>query len=75
MSTSITESRKAWSANELATAYGFSLGFVRKQIALGVLPAKKIGRRVIVLDVDLEVFLAQHSLATDTTDRAPGGTQ
>jgi len=66
MSASITR-RKAWSAGELATAYGFSLAFVRKQIALGALPAKKIGRRVIVLDTDLQAFLLHHSLGVSST--------
>lgn len=62
MSIRVTATREAWSAPELAVAYGLSVGFVRKQIRTGTLPAKKIGRRVIVLDEDLRNFLIRHSL-------------
>lgn len=51
--------RKAWSPAELAAAYGFSVGFVRKQIRIGALPAKKIGERVIIINEDWERFLAK----------------
>ena len=62
MSTNITHQRRAWSVTELAAAYGFSVGFVRKQIRIGALPAKKIGERVIVLDDEWKAYLSRASL-------------
>ena len=61
-SKNVTNRRKAWSASEIAIAYGFSLGFVRKLIYSGTLAAKKVGRRVIVLDDDFQRFLAECSV-------------
>lgn len=54
--TSITN-RSAWSVSEIAQATGVSIGFVRKQIHAGALSARKLGRRVVVLDEDLRAWL------------------
>lgn len=62
MATSITERRRAFSVAELSASYGLSVGFLRQHIRGGTLPAKKVGRRVIVLASDFEQFLNRASL-------------
>jgi hypothetical protein len=54
--TSITK-RRAWSVGELSKSHGLSDGFLRKKIREGALRARKLGRRVIVLDDDWRAFL------------------
>lgn len=54
--TSVTK-RLAWGLAELAEALGVSLGFLRKEITRGSLKARKVGRRVLVLDRDLKKYL------------------
>ena len=53
--------RMAWSPAEVAKATGFSLGFVRKEIAKGALLATRCGRRLIVTDAELQRYLAEGS--------------
>ena len=55
--TSVTNCRLGWSLTELAPAIGLSRAFLRKEVRRGVLPAKKFGRRIIVLDKDLQRYL------------------
>lgn len=54
-STSITK-RRAWSIPEACAIYGVSKGFLRQRIRDGHLPARKVGRRVLILDADLVNF-------------------
>lgn len=61
MTKDITMKRVAWSLTEISEATGLSLGFLRKDVRRGVLPVKKFGRRVLVLDNDLQGYLAQGS--------------
>jgi excisionase family DNA binding protein len=49
--------RSAWSVSEISRSTGLSDGFLRKQIKLGSLRARKLGRRVLVLDRDLHIYL------------------
>jgi len=54
---SVTDRRLAWALAELAPALRVSLGFLRKEIRRGSLKARKLGRRVVVLDEDLKRYL------------------
>jgi excisionase family DNA binding protein len=58
--TSVT-CRMAWSVYEVALYTGLSPGFIRKQIRDGKLHAKKVGRRILVLDSDLYKYLQQEA--------------
>jgi excisionase family DNA binding protein len=51
--------RLAWSVAAIEEATGLSQPFIRHKINLGELPAKRVGRRVLVMDDDLRAFLAQ----------------
>jgi hypothetical protein len=57
MATKSSVTRSAWSISEISLSTGLSGGFLRKQIKLGSLRARKLGRRVVVLDKDLHRFL------------------
>jgi excisionase family DNA binding protein len=56
MVTNVTH-RIAWSIAEIAGLTGLSIGFIRKEISAGNLAAQKKGRRVLVLDNDLQDYL------------------
>jgi predicted HTH domain antitoxin len=56
-----TPSRKAWSLAEISEAVGLSLGYLRNEVRAKRLPVRHFGRRVVVLDEDLQNFLAQGS--------------
>jgi excisionase family DNA binding protein len=49
----------AWSLPELSAALGLSIGFLRKEVRRGVLRTTRVGRRVIVLEADLQKFLGR----------------
>jgi excisionase family DNA binding protein len=53
----VTQGRLAWSIAEIANSTGLSIGFVRKEIRAGRLVARRAGRRVLVLDRDLQLYL------------------
>jgi excisionase family DNA binding protein len=61
MQANVTTQRVAWSLQEVSEATGLSLGFLRKDMRRGVLRVKRFGRRVLVLDEDLKVYLSQGS--------------
>jgi len=46
-----------FSVKEICQHYGLSKGFVMKQIREGKLGARRLGRRLIVLDEDLRMYL------------------
>jgi hypothetical protein len=50
---SITQ-RRAWNVAELADRYGVSKGFIRQR--LRELNARRVGRRVLILDEDAKAF-------------------
>lgn len=53
-------SKCAYSVKEICNRWGISKGLLLKEIKMGKLRAKRIGRRrLIVFDVDLELYLAQ----------------
>ena len=47
----------AWSLIEISKQTGLSVSFLRKEIRAGRLPIKRFGRRVLVLDADLNAYL------------------
>jgi len=53
----ITTGKKAHSVKEAAKQFDASVPFVRNEIRNGNLKAKKIGRKVVVLDTDLQRYL------------------
>ena len=61
MEAKVTSQRVAWSLNEIAKSTGLSIGFLRNEVRSTRLPAKKFGRRVLVLEEDLRRYLSQGS--------------
>ncbi len=55
----VTNERLAWSVPEICASLPLSQGFIRKEIKSGALKARRIGRRVIVLDQDLRTYLLE----------------
>lgn len=51
--------RLTWSVADIAEGTGLSQPFIRLKIHTGELRAKRVGRRVLVMDEDLRAFLAQ----------------
>lgn len=49
--------RRAWSIPEICVTLNVSRGFVHGQIRQGLLRARKLGRRVVILNEDLEDYL------------------
>ena len=61
-STSVTQSqRRTWSVQEIANITGLSKNFLRYEIRRENLPVRKFGRRVMVLNKDLEFYLENGS--------------
>jgi hypothetical protein len=54
-------SRAAWSLAEISHRTGLSIGYLRNEQRAGRLPVKRFGRRILVLDGDLQKYLAQGS--------------
>ena len=50
-------SKKAWSVKSAAEQFDASVPFVRNEIREGNLRAKKIGRKVVIMDSDLQEYL------------------
>jgi len=57
-----SSSKLAWGLAEIAKHTGLSISFLRKEIRAGRLPIKRFGRRVLVLDADLNTYLSQSNL-------------
>ena len=56
--TSVTkEERRAWSIAEVAARLGVSRNFVLAQISRGLLRARRLGRRVVILTEDVDAYL------------------
>ncbi|MDQ3259074.1 MAG: helix-turn-helix domain-containing protein [Acidobacteriota bacterium] len=53
--------RKAWSLADIAEQTGLSVGFLRNEVRATRLPVRKFGRRVLVLDSDLQRYLDEGS--------------
>ena len=61
MNESVTKEKLAWSLGEISKQTGLSLGYLRNEVRAARLPVRKFGRRVLVLDNDLRVYLARGS--------------
>lgn len=48
----------AWGLAEIAESTGLSLAFLRNEVRRKALPVKRFGRRVLVLDEDLKLYLS-----------------
>jgi hypothetical protein len=59
MQEGVTSKRIAWSLAEIALSTGLSISFLRKEAKRGTLQIKKFGRRVLVLNEDLENYLSR----------------
>lgn len=57
-----TNARLAWGVAEISASTGLSAGFVRHEIKSGRLQARRVGRRVLVLDADLRRYLEDQML-------------
>jgi excisionase family DNA binding protein len=53
----IKNSQRAYSVKSAAAQFDASIPFVRQQIRLGKLKAKKCGRKVLILATDLQNYL------------------
>ena len=52
------EERLAWSIAETCKKLGFSRNFLLDQIRQGLLPARRLGRRrIVILNEDLDAYL------------------
>ena len=60
--------RVAWSLAEISGLTGLSVGYLRNEQRAGRLPIKKFGRRVVVLDHDLQVYLERGSQKKPESD-------
>jgi hypothetical protein len=56
-----TSRRAAWSLAEISGLTGLSVGYLRNEQRSGRLPVKRFGRRVVVLDKDLQLYLSNGS--------------
>jgi hypothetical protein len=56
-----TSPRAAWSLAEISGLTGLSVGYLRNEQRSGRLPVKRFGRRVVVLDKDLQLYLSNGS--------------
>ncbi len=57
-STKVTSiERRAWSITEACMKVGVSRNFMLDQIRRGVLRARRLGRRIVILNEDLDAYL------------------
>lgn len=59
--TQTQNARIAWSIADISKLTGLSPGFLRNEQRAGRLPIKRFGRRILVLDQDLQNYLSQGS--------------
>ena len=52
-----TKPRLSWALAEVSQLTGLSVGFLRNDVRSGRLPIRRFGRRIVVLDQDLEHYL------------------
>ncbi len=60
--------RVAWSLAEIHKSTGLSMGYLRNEVRRGALPVKRFGRRVLVLNTDLQSYLATGSPAISSEE-------
>ncbi|MDQ4121965.1 MAG: hypothetical protein M3209_11020 [Acidobacteriota bacterium] len=57
----LQKQRLAWSLFDIHDLTGLSVNFLRYEVRRGNLKTRKFGRRVLVLDTDLQNYLEQGS--------------
>jgi hypothetical protein len=57
--------RIAWGLHDIAKATGLSMAFLRNEVRAGRLVVRRFGRRVLVKNEDLELYLERGSPPTD----------
>ena len=68
METKTNTARAAWSLAEISDLTGLSIGYLRNEQRAGRLPVKKFGRRVLVLDHELQLYLERGSESQPDSD-------
>ena len=58
----VLANRRSRSVSETSDILGVSPNFLKKQIREGLLRARRLGRRVVILNEDLEAYLARAEL-------------
>jgi excisionase family DNA binding protein len=61
METYSTSQRLAWGLKEVSELTSLSVGFLRNEVRAGRLPIRRFGRRVLVRNEDLRVYLSRGS--------------
>jgi hypothetical protein len=56
-----TLQRLAWGLSDISGSTGLSVAFLRAEVRAGRLPVRRFGRRVLVRDEDLKVYLLHGS--------------
>lgn len=59
-----SQKRIAWSLADIAKATGLSVGFLRNEVRAERLPVRRFGRRLLVRDDDLQMYLLTGSRHT-----------
>lgn len=62
MTTRANVTRKGWSLDELALTFGVNKRFRAQEVNAGRLHAKRLGRRIVVVDEDLQAFLSRRNV-------------
>jgi excisionase family DNA binding protein len=57
----LTSQRLSWGLAEISESTGLSVAFLRNEVRAGRLPVRRFGRRVLVRDEDLRVYLDRGS--------------
>ncbi len=68
--TNSPKKRIAWSLAEISESTGLSVGFLRNEQRAGRLPVKRFGRRVLVLDQDLQAYLSKGNQPSEAVQSA-----
>jgi excisionase family DNA binding protein len=63
--------RMAWGLGEISEFTGLSLAFIRNEVRAGRLPVRRFGRRVLVRDEDLKLYLDRGSDPADLQKAEP----
>ena len=61
MDSSSISRRMAWGLAEISKSTGLSVAFLRNEVRAGRLPVRRFGRRVLVSNEDLRIYLESGS--------------
>ena len=71
MDTHSTKARLAWSLAEIAESTGLSVAFLRAEVRAGHLVVRRFGRRLLVTDRDLCLYLESGSVGNKFGEMSP----